>query len=135
MDGKRVTRRGLLKGSAVVAGGSIFLPRGSWALGQDAVLDVARSNNHLGYEKVEWKAKPFPMEQVRLTSGPLKDMQERDRVYLYMLPNDRLLHSFRLTAGKPSTAQPLGGWEAPDCELRGHLALSCMHLLAMSRCG
>jgi DUF1680 family protein len=83
---------------------------------------VARSNNHLGYEKVEWKAKPFPMEQVRLTSGPLKDMQERDRVYLYMLPNDRLLHSFRLTAGKPSTAQPLGGWEAPDCELRGHLA-------------
>ena len=49
-------------------------------------------------------------------------MQERNRVYLYMLPNDRLLHSFRITAGKPSKAQPLGGWEAPDCELRGHLA-------------
>jgi hypothetical protein len=62
------------------------------------------------------------MTQVRLGPGPLREMQERDRVYLYMLPNDRLLHSFRLTAGKPSTAQPLGGWEAPDGELRGHFA-------------
>jgi DUF1680 family protein len=78
--------------------------------------------NHTGYEKVAWKVKPFPMSQVRLTSGPLKDMQERDRVYLYMLPNDRLLHCFRMTAGKPSTAQPLGGWEAADGELRGHFA-------------
>lgn len=30
------------------------------------------------------------------------------------------LHSFRVTAGLPSTATPLGGWEAPDVELRGH---------------
>jgi DUF1680 family protein len=106
----------------MVAGGGVLVPRGLWALGQDAAVDVPRSNNHTGYEKVEWKARPFPMAQVRLRPGPLKDMQERDRMYLYMLPNDRLLHSFRLTAGKPSTAQPLGGWEAPDGELRGHLA-------------
>jgi DUF1680 family protein len=85
-------------------------------------VDVARSNNHSGYEKVAWQARPFPMAQVRLRPGPLKEMQERNRVYLYMLPNDRLLHSFRLTAGKSSTAQPLGGWEAPDGELRGHFA-------------
>jgi hypothetical protein len=39
-----------------------------------------------------------------------------------MLPNDRLLHTFRQTAGLASTAQTLGGWEAPDCELRGHFA-------------
>jgi hypothetical protein len=111
-----------LRTSAAVAAGGVLAPRGLWALGQDAVIDVPRSNNHTGYEKVAWKARPFPMAQVRLSSGPLKDMQERDRVYLYMLPNDRLLHSFRLTAGKTSKAEPLGGWEAPDCELRGHLA-------------
>ena len=35
---------------------------------------------------------------------------------------DRLLHTFRINAGLPSSAQPLGGWEAPDCELRGHYA-------------
>ena len=33
---------------------------------------------------------------------------------------DRLLHSFRLTSGITSTATPYGGWEKPDCELRGH---------------
>ncbi len=120
MSGQSVTRRGFLQTSAAVAGAGILMPRGLW--GQDAAVDVQRSNNHTGYEKVGWKARPFPMAQVRLRPGPLKDMQERDRMYLYMLPNDRLLHSFRLTAGKSSTAQPLGGWEAPDCELRGHLA-------------
>jgi hypothetical protein len=122
MSGKSVTRRGFLQTSAAVAAGGVLVPRGLWALGQDAVVDVPRSNNHTGYEKVAWKARPFPMAQVRLKPGPLKDMQERNRVYLYMLPNDRLMHSFRLTAGKPSKAEPLGGWEAPDCELRGHLA-------------
>jgi DUF1680 family protein len=122
MSGKSVTRRGFLQTSAAVAAGGVLTPRGLWALGQDAVVDVPRSSNHAGYEKVAWKARPFPMEQVRLRPGLLKDMQERDRVYLYMLPNDRLLHSFRLTAGKPSKAEPLGGWEAPDGDLRGHLA-------------
>lgn len=122
MSGKNVTRRGFLRTSAAVAAGSIVVPSRLLALGQDAIVNVPRSNNHTGYEKVAWKARPFPMAQVRLRPGPLKDMQERNRVYLYMLPNDRLLHSFRLTAGKASTAQPLGGWEAPDCDLRGHLA-------------
>ena len=122
MNRKFHTRRGFLRSSAAVAAGGAILPRAMWAFGQDAVVDVPRSLNRVGNEKVAWKAQPFPMEQVRLLPGFIKDMQERDRVYLFMLPNDRLARSFRLTAGKPSTAQPLGGWEAPDCELRGHLA-------------
>jgi len=122
MSGESVTRRGFLRTSAAVVGGGALVPRGLWALGQDAAVEVPRSNNHIGYEKVAYKARPFPMAHVRLRPGPLKDMQERNRVYLYMLPNDRLLHSFRLTAGKTSKAEPMGGWEAPDCELRGHLA-------------
>ena len=36
------------------------------------------------------------------------------------MPPERLLHTFRLNAGFPSSAQPLSGWEKPDCELRGH---------------
>ena len=122
MSAESVTRRGFLRTSAAAAAGGVLMPLETWALGQDPALDEPRSKNHTGYEKVAWKARPFPMAQVRLKPGPLKDMQERNRVYLYMLPNDRLLHSFRLTAGKSSTAQPLGGWEAPDGELRGHLA-------------
>ena len=42
------------------------------------------------------------------------------RKYLMALDVDRLLRNFRVNAGLPTDAAPLGGWEAPDCELRGH---------------
>lgn len=116
-----VSRRGFMQ-VATMASVGLAGGRGLRALAQDPVVDVERSANHMGYEAVQWKAKPFPMRHVRLLAGPLREMQERDRVYLYMLPNERLLHSFRLTAGRASSAQPLGGWEAPDGELRGHFA-------------
>jgi DUF1680 family protein len=45
---------------------------------------------------------------------------ELDHQYLLSLDVDRLLRNFRINAGLPSQAQPLGGWEAPNCELRGH---------------
>jgi DUF1680 family protein len=70
--------------------------------------------------KVQWKAKPFPMPDVRLLPSFWKNMMELNRSYLYSLPNERLAHNFRITAGIASDADPLGGWEAPDCELRGH---------------
>jgi len=40
--------------------------------------------------------------------------------YLLMLDVDRLLWSFRKTAGLPTPGTPYGGWEGPDIELRGH---------------
>ncbi len=66
------------------------------------------------------KAEPFPMTDVRLLPSFWSDTMERNRSFLYSLPNDRLVHNFRVTASLPSDAAPLGGWEAPDCELRGH---------------
>jgi DUF1680 family protein len=66
------------------------------------------------------KAQPFDLKQVRLGSGPFKDAVELNRRYLHELEADRLLHMFRVTAGLPSSAEPLGGWERPQNELRGH---------------
>jgi DUF1680 family protein len=66
------------------------------------------------------KVQPFPLKQVRLLSGSCYTLQDRNRVYLHTLDPDRLLHTFRMTAGLPSKAQQLGGWERPDIELRGH---------------
>jgi len=63
---------------------------------------------------------PFKLQQVQLEAGPLKDARDWNRGYMLRLPNDRLLHNFRVTAGLPSKAEPLGGWEAPGAELRGH---------------
>jgi uncharacterized protein len=64
--------------------------------------------------------KPFGLEEVRLLDGPLKQSMEWNRNYMMRLSVDRLLYNFRVTAGLTSSAQPLGGWEAPHMELRGH---------------
>lgn len=73
-------------------------------------------------DRVPWTSRPFPLNRVRLLEGPFLQARDRDRRYLISLPNDRLAHCFRLTAGLPSTAQPLGGWESPRSEIRGHFS-------------
>lgn len=77
----------------------------------------------------------FPLDRVRLLDGPLKNRQELNRRYLLELDPERLLHNFRSNAGLPSTAVPLGGWEAPTCGLRGHFVghyLSACAALSLS---
>ena len=118
-----LSRRHFLAAAAGAAGVTL-LPTGLMAAApQDPVINATQKDGNLvSREKVPWKALPFPLKQVRLGDGPCKIAMEADRRYLRSLPPDRLLHTFRITAGIPTTAQPLGGWEAPDCELRGHYA-------------
>ena len=78
-------------------------------------------------ERIEFTPTPVPakvhafrMSQVRLLPGVFADCQQANYGYLKRLDSDRLLHNFRMNAGLPTSAQPLGGWEKPDCELRGH---------------
>lgn len=66
------------------------------------------------------KVEAFGMTNVRLGAGMFKDAQRANLGFLTRLDADRLLHNFRINAGLPSSAKPLGGWEKPDCELRGH---------------
>jgi DUF1680 family protein len=66
------------------------------------------------------RARPFDLHDVRLRPGIQLTGLETNRRFMMGLEPDRLLHMFRVTAGLPSSAQPLGGWEAPDNELRGH---------------
>jgi DUF1680 family protein len=78
-------------------------------------------------------ALPFDLARVRLLPGPFLDAVGVNRRFLMAQDPDRLLHTFRLTAGLPSTAEPIGGWEAPENELRGHYAghyLSACALMA-----
>ncbi len=81
---------------------------------------VAGEGGRMVQPKIAIKAQPFSLKQVRLLDSPFRDAMERDRKYLLSLDPDRLLHMFRITAGLPSSAQPYGGWEKPDVELRGH---------------
>ena len=66
------------------------------------------------------RVRAFDLASVRLLDGPALTAANVNRRYLLGLEPDRLLHMFRRTAGLPSDAAPLGGWEAPDNELRGH---------------
>jgi len=68
------------------------------------------------------RVKPFSLTQVRLLPGPFLSAQEANQALLRRQDADRLLHTFRINAGLPSSAKPLGGWEKPDSELRGHFA-------------
>jgi hypothetical protein len=64
--------------------------------------------------------RPFDLSRVRLRPGPFLDATMANRRFVMGQEPDRLLHMFRITAGLPSAAEPLGGWEAPVNELRGH---------------
>lgn len=56
-------------------------------------------------------ARPFDLMQVRLLDDPFKNAMELERKYLLSLDEERLLHNFRVNAGLPSSARPLGGAE------------------------
>ena len=95
-------------------------------------LSAAESRAPIG-EGGRLLLQPFDLKDVRLRRGEAFDAMEVNRRHLMAYDPDQLLHTFRLNAGLPSTAQPLGGWEAPNNELRGHFTghyLSACALLA-----
>ena len=99
-------------------------------VGQDL---ASKANGRLpaGPEKIQFKARQIDLKQVRLLPGPMKDLLDRNKNYLLSLSVDRLVHNFRVNAGLPSSAVPLGGWETPNCELRGHFTGHYMSACAL----
>jgi DUF1680 family protein len=75
---------------------------------------------------------PFPLSAVRLQTGPFLANAARTQSYLTFLDADRLLHTFRLNVGLPSSAVACGGWESPSTELRGHSTGHVLSALAQA---
>jgi DUF1680 family protein len=66
---------------------------------------------------------PIPLENVRLTGGPLKHAQDLGVQNILRLEPDRLLFHFRKLAGlDPKADRDYGGWEGPGRQLTGHMA-------------
>jgi len=105
------SRRSFLKKSIGAAGLSL--------MGQRALVSVLHADS---FERATRGIEPMPPGTVRLSAGIFKEQEEINARYLDSLAIDRLLHSFRVTAGITSTATPYKGWEDPTCELRGHFA-------------
>lgn len=116
---KKINRREFVA-TAGAAGVTVFAASHAFAFRSEALNQTAASSNQTNREIVPVEAVPFPMKNVRLGPGAFSAAADANRRYLKTLPPDRLLHTFRLTAGLPSSAEPLGDWEKPDCELRGH---------------
>ncbi|GAQ86714.1 hypothetical protein KFL_003070020 [Klebsormidium nitens] len=65
--------------------------------------------------------RPFSLHDVRLLKGSQYERaQQTNLEYLLYLDVDRLVWSFRATAGLATPSAPYGGWEDPKGELRGH---------------
>jgi hypothetical protein len=79
-----------------------------------ACLSIAKA------EEIHVPMKAFNLSDVRLLDGQCRDEQEATRRYLHELDPERLLYTFRKNAGLDAPGEPLGGWEKPDSEVRGH---------------
>ncbi len=74
----------------------------------------------------------FPLPAVRLLDSPFRANQARNTDYLLFVDPDRMLHTIRLNYGLPSAAEPCGGWERPESEVRGHTTGHLLSGLALT---
>ncbi|KAJ9697934.1 hypothetical protein PVL29_007171 [Vitis rotundifolia] len=85
----------------------------SWAMMYRKMKNYDGSNSNF--------LKEMSLHDVRLDSDSLHGRAQQTNLdYLLILDVDRLVWSFRKTAGLSTPGLPYGGWEAPDVELRGH---------------
>lgn len=87
---------------------------------------------------IQFKAKSFELQDVRLLPSRFQDNMKLDAAWMLSLSTKSLLHSFRNNAGVFSgleggykTVPKLGGWEALDCDLRGHTTGHLLSALAL----
>ncbi len=115
----------------------LFILLGTYSLSAQSVYP----GQHEGKIKLplqgEIKAYAFDLKDVRLLDSPFKQNMERESKWIMSLGVNRLLHSFRTSAGTwagleggYTAVKKLGGWESLDCELRGHTTGHIMSGLA-----
>jgi DUF1680 family protein len=77
----------------------------------------------------------FSLDEVRLTDSYCAYRRELVKKYVKEFDINRLMHTFRINAGLPSNAEPLGGWEDVECGLRGHFVGHYLSACAKFACG
>src|SRR6266568_6908409 len=87
---------------------------------QVSALAQARNPAQISKNKIV-KARPLPLNDVRLLGGPLKIAQDLDAKYLLELEPDRMLSFLRQRAGLEPKAKGYGGWDGAGRQLTGHI--------------
>jgi DUF1680 family protein len=83
-----------------------------------------------------WVVAPFANNQVTLRPSLFTANRDRILTFLGAYPADRTLANFRANAGLDTLgAQPPGGWDTADGNLRGHYSGHFMSALALASAG
>jgi DUF1680 family protein len=84
-----------------------------------------------------WVVRDFPLDQVTLGDGLFASHRDLMLNFASNYPVDNMLFNFRANAGLPNPpgARPVGGWDTPTGNLRGHSAGHFMTLLAQAYAG
>ena len=83
-------------------------------------------------DKVNAKATPFSLKDVRLLDSPFKKAMELDGAWLLKLDPDRLLYRFYKNAGLETKGEIYGGWESMGISghTLGHYLSACSMMYA-----
>ena len=120
------SRRSFLHASAAAASALALRP-------VDVAAAEAQAARHPDIHALEAKtlrARPVPLDKVRVRGGPLKRAQDLDRAYLLSLEPDRMMAYYRIRAGLAPKGEPYRGWDGAGRNLTGHIAGH--HLSAVS---
>ena len=80
-----------------------------------------------------WSVRPFTLDQVTLGNGVFRNKRDLMLNYARSYPADRILAVFRANARLDTRgAQPPGGWETSDGNLRGHYGGHFLTLIAQA---
>ena len=84
---------------------------------------------------VKRKLEPFPYDRVRVEGGIFAENKNRMLAFLLTVNDDSMLYNFRAAAGLDTEgAEPPAGWDAPECQLRGHTTGHYLSALALAVC-
>ncbi len=84
-----------------------------------------------------WVVRDFPLSQVTLGNGLFAEHRDLMLNFARSYPVDNMLFNFRANAGlpNPAGARPVGVWDTPTGNLRGHSTGHFMTLLAQAYAG
>ncbi|MGW1716804.1 glycoside hydrolase family 127 protein [Streptomyces sp. NPDC002156] len=127
------TRRGLLRlaaGSAAATPLAYAIPAAHAAAPE---LPASGATLPTLAPPATWVVHPFPLDQVTLGEGVFRRKRDLMLEYARAYPADRILAVFRANAGLDTRgAQPPGGWETADGNLRGHFGGHFLTLVAQA---
>lgn len=85
-------------------------------------MTVSGVNKSISVDAVKQRRSHPPLCSVRLMPGTaFYEGQQNMLRYLLVQDTDSMLYNFRVAAGVPTGgAQPMTGWDAPECKLKGH---------------